>query len=460
VSRTPILLGTISLLLAAPFFLFPTIPLTDLPNHIARLHILMGEAPGAEAYYAVHWRLLPNLALEGLVFLLHPVMPVGLAVRVFLAIAATQLFLGAVALRHAVAGDERGLVLAAPIFVFCGPLLMGFAGECFSAGMALWALALWLRWRGSAARQTALALVASVILLAHLFGFAVYAVAVATSAAGDVARRRSTFAAALGDTAHLAVPAALLLAAPAGPWTAPQWTPLAAKAATLEWAVGLFDPVLDAGVLAAVLLGLLALAPRVTLAPALRAPVAGLTLAWLALPHKWGDATFIDARLPPVIMLLLASGLSWRRTDEPWRRKFEHAALGLFALRLVALVASWASWQTIYAPIRASFALLPQGARLIELGAGPDIDTPLEHAAAYAVARRGALIPTMFAGGPHDLLSYRAPYASLHEAPTLAAAGDFDYFLLIDPARIDAKTLPPFEIIARGADFSLTRKTR
>ncbi len=85
---------------------------------------------------------------------------------------------------------------------------------------------------------------------------------------------------------------------------------------------------------------------------------------------------------------------------------------------------------------------------------------PLAHVAAYAVAARGALIPSMFAGGPHDLLAYRAPYASLHDAPAAADAGAYDYFLLIHPGRIDRAALPPFAVLARAADFWLVRRVR
>lgn len=459
------LLGALALLLAAPFFLFHTVPLHDLPNHIARLHVLFGDAPGADAYYAVHWRLMPNLALEGAVFLLHFLMPIDTAVRVFLAVCTIQLLLGAVALGRAIGGEARGLSIAAVLFVLSGPFLFGFVGECFATGMALWVLALWLQWRGRAFLQAPLALLASLVLLAHVFGFAVYALSVVAIAAGDLVRRRTAVSSALRDLGHLVLPLALLAAAPGGHWMAPQYGPPGAKADALEWAVGLFDPVLDAGLVAAALLGLLAIARHVTVAPIMRAPLLALAAAFLVLPHGLGDATFIDARVPPVFMLMLSASLRWRDVPNAWRAGFERAALGLFALRWLALVATWASWQATYGQIRASFELLPRGARLIELGVSTDVVSvtdrpPLGHVASYAVAQRGALIPTMFAGGPHDLLSYRTPFAARHKAPASADAGGYDYFLLIHPERIDRAALPPFAVIASGADFWLARRIR
>src|SRR5450432_3916860 len=71
--------GAVILLLVAPFFIFDTIPLYDLPNHIARQYLLFGQAPpGIDSYYQAHWRLIPNLAMEGTVALLHTVVSIDL----------------------------------------------------------------------------------------------------------------------------------------------------------------------------------------------------------------------------------------------------------------------------------------------------------------------------------------------------------------------------------------------
>ena len=52
-----LLYGAVVLVLVAPFFVFDTIPLYDLPNHIARQHLLFGNAaPGLESYYEARWR--------------------------------------------------------------------------------------------------------------------------------------------------------------------------------------------------------------------------------------------------------------------------------------------------------------------------------------------------------------------------------------------------------------------
>ena len=120
-----LLYGAVIVLLVAPFFVFDTIPLYDLPNHIARQHLLFDDAtPGIESYYEAHWRLIPNLALEGAVFLLHHVLPIDLSVRILLALTVAQLLLGTLALHYALFGRCGRLPLAAALFAYTGPLLL------------------------------------------------------------------------------------------------------------------------------------------------------------------------------------------------------------------------------------------------------------------------------------------------------------------------------------------------
>ena len=206
------------MVLVAPFFIFDTIPLYDLPNHIARQHLLFGPAlPGTDSYYEAHWRLVPNLAMEGTVAVLHNVISIELSIRIFLALTVAQLLLGTLAVRLALLGRAGGLPLAAALFAYTGPLLFGFVNFCFGLGWVLWLFALWLRWRGRTFSIPVLGLLAAIALLAHLLAFGVYALVVVSCWAGAAfpeLRRRDRGARTLlssgRELLHLAVPAAPL----------------------------------------------------------------------------------------------------------------------------------------------------------------------------------------------------------------------------------------------------------
>ena len=62
-------------------------PLVDYPSHIARMWILVhgAEIPELARNYTVHWRLLPDLAMDLIVPVLSTMMAVEQAGRVFIA---------------------------------------------------------------------------------------------------------------------------------------------------------------------------------------------------------------------------------------------------------------------------------------------------------------------------------------------------------------------------------------
>ena len=483
--RDAVLWGGLTLVLTAPFFLFPFLPLYDLPNHIARQHILFGEgAPGASAYYAVHWRLMPNLAMEGVVFLLHPFVSVDMAVRIFLAATVAQLFLGTLALNRTLFGHRNRGALAAVLFVYNGPFLFGFANLSFGLGMTLWVFALWLRWRHRSFALPLFAGFATLILLAHLFAFGVYALVVGAYWLGEEA---PTLMAALrqgrltprdvicaGRTLlhrstrllHLALPITVYLTLMPrqvretsfiydGWWLQ--------KIAGVTSIMGFNNPPFDnLCLLAACAIGLL-VAARLMVARSMIPPLIALFAAFLLLPHQLGEGTFVDYRMPSTIVLFLAGSTAWRNPGDTRRPCAKAAVVGLFAVHFGALMAQWTAWQPLYAEYRAAFALLPQRARLLAISGDrihPEAHPPLGHIAGLAVTERGALIPTLFADLGHQLLVYRAPYRHLHDvrtAPTLAEAGNYDYLLLVRPQNFAGQPLPPFQTIARGRTFVLGR---
>jgi hypothetical protein len=455
------------LLLGTPLFLFATIPLGDLPNHLARQHVLFGEgAPGAGAYYAVHWRLLPNLAMEAFVFLLHGLLSVETAVRFFLLATVVQLFFGALAVNRALFGRASGFAFAASLFVYNGPFLFGFVNYSFAWGMALWVFALWLGWRDRPLMQPLLALFASAILIGHLFAFALYAVILGTYCLGELGGGLPLMLwRSAKRLAHLALPMAIYLFLVPGELHRSDidFGGAAFKLAALPGMIGLSTPVFDGICIAAVLaVGLLAVR-QLVLAPAMRLPLSALLLLFFILPHRLGEASYVDYRMPSAIALLLVASLGWRSPVAPRRETTELCVLALLALRLGVMIGLWSSWQPVYAAYRAAFDLLPQGARLLPLRAEPEIfdprvGPPLGHIAAEAVTRRGALIPSLFANLGHQLLEYRAPYRTLYsQAPTAAMAGDFDYVLLVRPEKIPPAAIPPYDKMAEGPTFILGR---
>src|SRR5258708_9339791 len=154
-------------------------PLVDYPNHLARMWILAqnGALTDLANNYAVAWRLLPNLAMDLVVPALAQIMPLEIAGRLFIALTMLSLVAGTMTLHRALHGRMSLWPLSALLFLYNAALFWGFLNCLFGIGMFLLAFSGWIssrHWR-TAPRLLAFSVIASLLLILHLFAFCLYA---------------------------------------------------------------------------------------------------------------------------------------------------------------------------------------------------------------------------------------------------------------------------------------------
>ena len=216
--------GAFALLMAlvtVPLFSTVLPPLFDHPNHLARMHLL-GE--GGNAFYAVRWGPLPNLAEDLIVPPLVRLMPLEIASRLFLGMTFGLIAGGAILLNRAATGAWRLWPLLAFLLLYNRIFLWGFVNYLFGLGLALCGTALWLR-RGREPwwfRTLASSFVALACFFSHIAAFGFYALVIlgveAAPACAELgARRWPAFVRRIGIAgAQFVVPTALFL----GNWQA------------------------------------------------------------------------------------------------------------------------------------------------------------------------------------------------------------------------------------------------
>ncbi len=178
ISSSPWLWLAICAGLLAPLAVTPVLPLIDLYNHLARFHVLahIGEDPFLAQNYAENWRLLPNVGFDYLtVPLVRLLPPLLLAKTIVAAIIAVQ-FSGVLYLNKVLTGRINSwTVLLATALSYSFILNWGFINYLLGAGLLLWALAIWVRWRNRPLLATAAcSVLATLIFLTHGFAFGVY----------------------------------------------------------------------------------------------------------------------------------------------------------------------------------------------------------------------------------------------------------------------------------------------
>ncbi len=408
-----LLLGALTL---SPLLWAAVPPLTDYPNHLARMAVLV--RPGDTLNYAPHWQLVPNLAMDLIVPTLAQWLPLELVGRLFIASTLVLLVLGTIALHRAVWGRVGIWPLASLLFLYNEAFRLGFLNFLFGLGLSLLCFSAWIataRWRGLG-RLALFSIAAALLFLMHLFAFGIYGLLVlAYELGGHWRERRWSAREILASGLKLGqfvLPLALWLTHRSG--GGPRLTlygdfPSKITAMTAPMSYGALgtDTVL-------LLMGLGYLAwreGRLLVAPQMRLPVMALMVAAPLMPSwllgSWGA----DLRLPIALAFVLIAAT---RLDVSPRTAAAAAATALLFLtmRVYALSENWREMDGHYAEFRAGMRALPQGARVLVLQSDlpesasaiagvPRVLMPREpedfrHLPALLVMDRAAFIPFLF----------------------------------------------------------------
>ena len=169
-------------LIICGFLIYPLmgaqyLPLTDLPNHMARHTIMADVAAGGPLaeYYTTQFALVPNSAADLLWRVLgYPGDAVAFSHAV-MSFAAINLFLSAVVLARVVHGRWTAWSLATGLMVYNCTFLFGFQNYSFTLPFAIYAFALYLHLEGRSLwlRVVVFTAIAPVLFLMHFFAFGV-----------------------------------------------------------------------------------------------------------------------------------------------------------------------------------------------------------------------------------------------------------------------------------------------
>jgi hypothetical protein len=412
------------ILAAVPLFSTVLPPLFDYPNHLARMHLLR---EGGDAFYAVRWAPLPNLAQDLIVPPLARLMPLEIASKLFLVTIFGLIAGGAIWLNRIATGDWRLWPLLAFLLLYNRIFLWGFINYLFGVGVALCGAALWLaleRKRGWLRVSTS-SLVALVCYFSHIAAFGFYALVIlgvelSPALAELRARRRRALCRRIAVAgAQFVIPTGLFFGywhqmAPGVISHAGFWR----KADLLFSVFDNYDRAFDIACFALFigLIGWLAWTRRLRLIPRLRWAVWVVFAAYLLLPSQMYGGSGADHRLPVCLFLLLIASSA---PHFPTRRAaivIGITAGSVLVLRLAAIEHVWRQADLVYAADLVGIDALPRGAKLavaVAPGAIHLTSVPEVHLPALAIWRREAFVPTLFAYQGQQPVALTPAYAAL-----------------------------------------------
>jgi hypothetical protein len=414
-------LGVVTALFILPLWCVGAPAMPDYPAHLAGYHLISG---GASEFYAVHWRLVPNLASDILVPLFATVLPLEIAVKVFLTIAIALWTTGAALIQRAVTGRVGVAPLAGALFATNANFTWGFLNYTFAAGFAFILFAAWIATKGKRTWPVLAAFTLGVIALyvCHLFGVCILVALIGLYELAAAIRERDL---AWRTLARRALPMVIVFL-PAGLLS------LFFKSAggegggvefnyadsigdrfgsAAQWAFS--DPAyLVIGGLAILILAGLAYG-KLRIHPALKLVVLALAALTLVAPEwalgGWG----VDMRLPPVLGVITFASLELRTGD---RLKMAYGAgvVLLAALNAAFLIQSWSGYDHQYQEFRSAIREMPRGAKIFTVLDGDALsdlsDPPYWHMAEFAIVDRAAFTPLMFATKGQHVIEVKPPY--------------------------------------------------
>lgn len=425
--------ATLALLVAAilPIWLVEVLPLYDYPNHLARLHLLFltPESSMLFNYYQIDWKYLPNLALELFTGPLIGPMSADTAARVFICITFVLQITGVFAVNKALFGRVSPTVLFAFPLLYSQIFLMGFLSFLFGIGIFLLVFAAWVATSGwqPGRRLLLFSIIACLVLTLHLYALALYAVTVAGYEIGRYVRQRLPIRqrplTGLFVGALQFVPAIILFFATSPTASATDtvtWSTITEKIYSWSYVIDFYMPVWQLVVTFA-LIGIAMIAVWrgwLQVRPELLFSLGFLFICFLAAPSIYLTSAYVTWRMPLAILFIAIPALFLNAKIRPV--PIIAAAVIMTSLQLGLVTKTWLDLQTpLKNFIKVVDAVQPNtkvGLVMSSCGRWHQLlEPPYMHTASWAIIRREAFVPYLFAFKTQQPIIFKGAYEYVSE---------------------------------------------
>jgi hypothetical protein len=416
--------------------------MVDYPNHLARCYILAHyhDNPFWQQLYFLDRSPLPNLAVDLIVTPLLRILPLIVAGKVFLSLAAVLYVVGCSQVGRAVTGKPNWLALVCAFTFYNSDLLYGFVNYVFGVGVFLCAFAFWLRIRNAMTpfRFVLCCLLSMVAFLAHLSSIVFLGIACVIIALIDFVHDRR-FASLPIKLAWLCSPILFVggfLKKHSGQVGTINWGSPTEKLILLLAPIRSYRTAMDVVLIVVLLLCAWAMLKggklhSMAIVSIVLFALVLITPAVLWASTGWGaDARYV---VPAYMLLILSIEPHWGR----WQKTALVVALAAMVLRTGSITANWLTISRRSEQVLAMGKDLPAGARIYAMSfdTGTDMQSKLdrgfEHVIQFWTVSNGVEVSNLFAvRGSQPLLFRQPPCGGPDWTKCL---GSYDYVWTYDP---------------------------
>ena len=418
------------LLISVPIWTHLLPPLADYVNHLARMHVIatLDRNPNLSKFYQIDWEIIPNLTMDLVIPWLTRFVNVYIAGKIFTVTMFAVIGSGVLVLNRVLNGRWSLVPLVVFPLLYNFVFLVGVINYLFGVGVALWALAGWIRLRDRPwPFRFALSAVSVVALFfCHLSALGVYGMAVLAFELMRLweGRRQRPWKPAIAEFVLSGFPflvaAPLLAASPTMQLVARyDWEPLG-KLDGLINVFAVYSDVITIGMLGVIIAaGVWAARRRLLGFNPFGWWIAAVGMVvYLALPRVLFDSYMADQRVavPLVYMLIACVDLDLRLRMV--RRGFIVMLLVLLAVRMTEVDVSWSDLTEGQNELRASTRQIQRGSKVFvayaDPAAGSEVrDLGLVHAPCIAMIERSALVTTAFTVVGKQVMHVRPEYQGM-----------------------------------------------
>jgi hypothetical protein len=410
-SQLLVLSGVLLLAISIPIWTYPLPPLSDYINHLARMHVIAKGAgdPTLAQYYQIEWTIIPNLMMDLLVPVAGRFMRIYLAGQIFTVTSFVLIISGSMALGRTLFGRWTPVPLLAIPLLYNYVFLVGVMNYIFGIGLALWALAAWIRLKEHPILRLPVATAFVVAMFfCHLFSVGIYGIGLLAYEIWRLyAMRREPWRPHLLAFFAAGLPflpvMPLLLASPTRHLASEiSWEPRG-KIDGLMYVIELYSDIVALGIAGTLAAGATWAARRGLLRVHPMAWVALVvgTAVYLVLPRIMFATYMTDQRLPIALAFMLLGCIDMSLQHRLVRRAFIALVFTLVIVRVIEVNVSWANLSMTTSEFRGSVKRIKPGAKVLvaygHASGGDDVsDLGLVHAACLAIIERSALVTTAF----------------------------------------------------------------
>jgi len=393
-----------------PLGLIDIVPMTDYVNHLARMHLLAAAGtPDANPYYDITWKLYPNLAVDLLVPPLARLMSLETALKLFFGVSEFLIVSGAIALERQIHGRHLVSGLVALLVLFNVVFHWGLLNFEFAVGIALWAIAIWIKLRDAVWTRRLLAhtLFVAALFLSHFFALGLYGLTIGLLELSALAHRQWDSRRTAGLLAVMAGPVIVLLGvmhvsggAIGGHTNIWDWR------AKLLWPLSFLNGYvvvysMFALVVLVILIAFLRWKGAIALSATGRWIAAGFALTYVAMPRQLFDTDLVDVRVLVGAALILPAFVTIRNNGGRYKTIALVCTMALISLNLVFVQSVWLSYRSDYREMQASFRMLTPNTRVVTaLGdADSGFDAllfPIHYGPTLAAYQRHVFVPQLY----------------------------------------------------------------